>query len=550
VKYATVPGTATAGVDYVSKTGTLVFPPGVTTQNVAVAVRGDKLHELDETFGLVLSAPVNAFITTGTATATILDDDAPPNMSIADSTGPEGDTGVSNRLFAVTLSTKNGAPATVDYATQDGTATAGSDYVATSGTLTFAPGVLKQVIAVPVIGDLANEPDETFSVVLSNATDAVLLDATATGTIVNDDTLPTLAIDDATVTEGSGGTTTATLNVTLSAASLVPVTVHYGTSPGTAAAVSDYLSKSGTLTFAPGTTSLPVSVSIVPDTRVEKNEAFLVKLSAPKGAKLGRAQGQIAILDDDGVADPCQPVLAVPITLGAPGTYCLARSLTTTIRTGAAITLAADGISLDLKGFSLAGTGGLATTAAGVDSNGHKNLTISNGTVRGFLVGVRLRQAGPYSTPQGLIVQGVKALSNTYSGIWVEGSGNTVSGCTASTTGRSTAFGPDLDVVGIAAVGPSPQISGNTVTANYGVGHGNGFGIALDGGDSGVVSTNNVSAVQTRATTGVFIDASASVVVDTNAFSKLRFGIVFADGATGTATGNVFTHVTTDQVGP
>jgi parallel beta-helix repeat protein len=550
VRYATAPDTATAGVDYVSKSGTLTFLPGATSATVDVSVRGDVLHEEDETFRLVLSNPVNALLGADTATATILDDDAPPALSIADAGGPEGDAGLTNRLFAVTLSTRGGAPVTVDYATADGTAVAGSDYVSTSGTLTFAPGVVKQVIAVPTLGDLVTEPDETFSVVLSNPTEASLARDTAAGTIVNDDALPSLSISDATVTEGTGATTTAVLPVTLSVASAETVTVRYATSAGTALAGSDYAARSGTLTFAPGATAASISVPVVPDSRVEKNEAFLVRLSSPRNAKLARAAGQVAILDDDGVADPCRPVLAVPITLDAPGSYCLARNVTTPMKTGVAITIAADGVDLDLEGFTLSGTGGLGTQALGIASNDRKNLTVHHGTVRGFLAGVTLRQAEPYPVAQGLVVSGVKVLSNTYSGIWVEGADNVVTQCTVTSTGRGTAFGPDHDAVGIAAVGPGIQIGGNIVTATTATGHGASFGVAATNADGADVGTNHVAAVRTRPTAGVFVDTSSSVTVHDNVFSNLAFGIVFAHGSTGTATGNTFTSVTTPQVGP
>ena len=92
--------------------------------------------------------------------------------------------------FAVTLNGRADGPVTVDYATADGTAQAGADYTATSGTLTFTPGRTALTVAVPVHDDGINEGAETFTLTLSNAAGAVLADAEATGTIVNDDPLP------------------------------------------------------------------------------------------------------------------------------------------------------------------------------------------------------------------------------------------------------------------------------------------------------------------------------------------------------------------------
>jgi Calx-beta domain/Right handed beta helix region len=550
VRYATVAGTAAAGADYIAKSGTLTFPPGATTQAVNVPVRGDRLHEDDESFTLFLSSPVNASVAASTATATILDDDAPPALSIADAAGVEGDAGATNRLFAVTLSGRSGAPVTVDYAASDGSATAGTDYAATAGTLTFAAGVVKQTIAVPILGDLADEPDESFLVTLTSAAGASLARDVATGTITNDDSLPALSMGDATVTEGTGGTTTATVAVTLSAASSSPVTVRYVAAAGTASPRSDYQPRSGVLTFAPGVTAQTVEVSVVTDDRLEKNEAFLLKLSAPRGARIARGAGQVAILDDDGGADPCAPILAIPFSIQAPGIYCLARNATTRMRSGTAVLVAADGVTVDLGGFKLAGTAGLKAQAVGIASEGRKNVTVRNGTVRGFLAGVVLRQAPPFLVSQGLLVQNVKALSNTYSGIWVEGADSEVAQCTVSSTGRGTSFGPDHDAMGIAAVGPGVQIVANAVTATYGSGRGNGYGIGVTSGDAAEVASNAVSGARSRATTGILIDASSSVAVNDNALSNLLFGIVLTNGSTGTTSNNTMTRVTTPYVGP
>ncbi|PEG40595.1 chitinase [Mycolicibacterium duvalii] len=194
VGYTTSTGTATvADDDYVPLVGTLTFAPGETVKTVAVAVNGDTTVELDEQLSLRLSAPVNATIADGVGAGTIVNDDvdtapsAPPAVSVADLAVAEGDGTHNHFMFVVTLDKAPTETVTVRYVTSDGTAAAGSDYVATSGVLTFAPGVTMQLLHVDVIGDTATEAAETFTVTLTEPTGVTLADAVAIGTIVDDD---------------------------------------------------------------------------------------------------------------------------------------------------------------------------------------------------------------------------------------------------------------------------------------------------------------------------------------------------------------------------
>ena len=124
---------------------------------------------------------------------------------MANATVAEGNSGTSTLSFTVTLSKASTTAVTVNYATANGTATAGQDYTTTSGTLTFAPGVLSQQVKVAVTGDTTAESNETLSVTLSNPTGATLATATATGTITNDDAssvpLPVTALPIASTTK-------------------------------------------------------------------------------------------------------------------------------------------------------------------------------------------------------------------------------------------------------------------------------------------------------------------------------------------------------------
>lgn len=302
--YATANGTASAGSDYTAATGTLTFLPGETSKPITVSVTGDALDEADETFVINLSAPVNATLADAQAGGTITDDDPTPSITIADVSLAEGNSGTKLASFALTLSAASGQTVTVAYGTANGTATAGADYVATSGTATFAAGATAATLGVTLNGDLTFEVNETFVVDLSAPTNATLARVQATGTITNDDALPTLSVSDATVTEGNTGSATANLTVTLSAASSQTVTVAYATANGTATAGTDYQAASGALTFLPGVVSQVVAVAVTGDTLAEPAETVLLNLTAPVNATVLDSQGVVTITDDDGPSVP------------------------------------------------------------------------------------------------------------------------------------------------------------------------------------------------------------------------------------------------------
>jgi hypothetical protein len=305
VKYATADGTATAGSDYTATSNTLSFAPGETKKTVSVSVKGDTVVEPNETFRVNLSTPTNATIGKAQGVGTIVNDDLAvvlPQLSINDVSLTEGNSGTKNAVFTVNLSSASTQTVKVNYATANGTAVAGSDYTATSNTLTFAPGQTSQTISVPVIGDTITEANETFTVNLATPTNATISDAQGVGTIVNDDlavVLPQLSINDVSLTEGNSGTSNAVFTVKLSTPSTQTIKVNYATANGTAVAGSDYTATSNTLTFAPGQTSQTISVPVIGDTITEANETFTVNLSTPTNATIADAQGVATILDND-----------------------------------------------------------------------------------------------------------------------------------------------------------------------------------------------------------------------------------------------------------
>ena len=305
LNFATANGTATvAGNDYNAASGTLTFAPGETTKDISVTIKGDTTAESDETLTVTLSAPTNATIATAVATGTIGDDDTTATLSVNNPASiDEGNTGNATLLFTVSLLTASTQTVTVAYATADGTATvADNDYTATTGTLTFAPGQTSKTVSVTVKGDTRNEAHETFTLVLSNPTNAIIAAPTGTATITNDDVgLPTVSVaSGVTVTEGDSGTVDATFHVTLSQASGQVVTVAIATANGTATtADNDYTQKSATITFAPGETDKTFVVQVKGDTKLEGNETFTVNLTTPVNATIASAQRTGTITNDD-----------------------------------------------------------------------------------------------------------------------------------------------------------------------------------------------------------------------------------------------------------
>ncbi|KHS34485.2 hemagglutinin [Xanthomonas phaseoli pv. phaseoli] len=297
-----VGGTATNGTDYATINSPLVIAAGQTSGTITVNPTPDTTVEPDET--VVISLNAGSGYTVGSpnsATGTILNDDL-PGLSINDVSVNEGNAGTTNATFTVSLSAPAGAGGvSFDLATADGTATAGMDYAASSLTRTIPAGSSSATFTVLVNGDTLAEPDETFFVNVSNVTGATVSDGQGLGTIVNDDAQPALSIDDVSVNEGNSGTTTATFTVSLSAASGQTVTVNYATADGTATAGSDYVARSGTLSFAPGVTAQGVAVTVNGDTAVEPNETFSVGLSGASNATIARATGTGTILNDDAV---------------------------------------------------------------------------------------------------------------------------------------------------------------------------------------------------------------------------------------------------------
>ena len=307
VSYATTDGTALAGSDYVGTSGTITFQPGTTTQTIIVPVIGDTLNEPDETFTLALSSPANATLAAqSTAVGTITNDDPLPSVSISSPAAvAEGNSGTTPIVFTVSLSAASGQAVTVAFATADDTATtANSDYVATSGTLTFFPGDMQKLVTVLVNGDTAIETNEQFHVTLSSPSNATLNAgaASGTGTILNDDGPHFSIAGPPPTAEGNSSQTAFVFTVSIGTPDPNnTTTVAFNTADGTATtANSDYQPTSGTLTFAPNETSQTITVLVNGDTNFENDETFVVQLHDPSnGATISVGQATGTIQNDD-----------------------------------------------------------------------------------------------------------------------------------------------------------------------------------------------------------------------------------------------------------
>jgi hypothetical protein len=236
-----------------------------------------------------------------------------PTVSVGDVSIGEGTGGTVTAVFTLTQDKRGRS--TITYKTASGTATSPADYVARSGTVKFVGKKLTRTVAVTVVSDATDEPDEAFFLELIGAKGAVIADGEGVATINDDDPAPSLAVDTSTsVPEGqTGDTAFASVGVTLATASGKEVSVDWTTADGTATAVgNDYTSGSGTLVFAPGETQKTVVITVIGDNATEGNETFDVDLSAPSNATLGNATDVVTIVDND----PIPPLSAVLTVTG------------------------------------------------------------------------------------------------------------------------------------------------------------------------------------------------------------------------------------------
>jgi hypothetical protein len=306
---------ALAGEDYLAAQGALLFAPGETSKQVVVKVKGDTDIEPDEVFALRLNGSDSATLADKTGECQIKNDDAPaskPSVSVADAVVAEGHAGTTDALFAVTLSAPSAQQVSVPYATADlqalNAAQAGTDYVAASGTVTFAPGETSKQIAVQVKGDGDFEAGEAFVLNLGAvAGDAATLDdAIGQGFILNDDDEPEPTPDtfqfEKAVYAAFEDSTKINVTVTRAGDASGAASVDYETQSGTATERGEFTTALGTLHFAPGETAKTFDILLTEDSADEDGtEQADLLLSNPVGGQLGALSTAQLLIQDDSV---------------------------------------------------------------------------------------------------------------------------------------------------------------------------------------------------------------------------------------------------------
>ncbi|CAN5912984.1 hypothetical protein BH23PLA1_BH23PLA1_19790 [soil metagenome] len=305
VNFTTADGTATAGQDYTTTSGTVTISAGQRSATISIPIIDDTIFEGTETFFVNLLPPAtNATIADGTGIVTIIDNDPLPNIVTPPFTRLEGDSGTTPLTFFVTREQASGLPSSFDFRLVPGTATAEIDYAPISGRFTIPASEepnqrSSNTFTIQIFGDLEIEPDETFTIVYSNPVN-INPPADQVVTILNDDTAIQFAADTFRVDEAAG---TATITITRVADTFQPVTVQFSTMDGTAVAGQDYTAVSQTVTFNPGELSRTVTIPILDDTIVEGDQTVRLILSNPgpnPGVRLGAfAAATLVIADDD-----------------------------------------------------------------------------------------------------------------------------------------------------------------------------------------------------------------------------------------------------------
>lgn len=298
----TASGTATSGTDYAGGVATVTIPANATTATVTIDPTADSAVEANETVILTVATGAGYLVgAPASATGTILNDDVPTaTITVSPASTPEN--GAPNLVYTVALDAAPTSALTVNF-TLGGTAINGSDYASTGTSVVIAAGATSQTIVINPNSDGTIEPDETVIITLAAGAGYVVgTPATATGTITNDD-FPSIAVGNATVTEGNSGTTNAVFTLTLSApAATGGVTLDIATANRVALAGQDYVANNQTGFVIPaGATSATFTVVVNGDALNEPDEEFFVNIANVTGAFVNGSQGSGVIVNDDPV---------------------------------------------------------------------------------------------------------------------------------------------------------------------------------------------------------------------------------------------------------
>ena len=310
VNYTTENSTALAGQDYMAKSGSIIIKKGFKDGHIPITIIGDDIYETPTTekFNVKITSISEGTVVRDLATGSITDDDK-IKIDISSTSVDEGNSGDNNKMpFKIFLAKKypNIAPLTVNYTTEDGSATlADSDYTKTTGTVTFHPGDIEKIIYVPIIGDDTIEPDENLKMIISGSDHIINLGYSESEIRNDDGEFPGVdfSTGDFSIIEGNSSTKILNFNFTLDADAIEDTSFDYYTQAHTANADgdNDYVEISSKTYHIPqGSRNITIPVTINGDSKIEENELFYLKFTNEKHITI---HGHIAkgnILNDDG----------------------------------------------------------------------------------------------------------------------------------------------------------------------------------------------------------------------------------------------------------
>ncbi len=296
--YSTVPN------GYASFSGTSMATPHVTGAAALFASANPWATAADIRTAILSSVTPTSSLAGRTVTggrlsiSALMQQSISANLTINNVTVNESNGG-SVAVFTVTLSGDLTEPLTVNFATANGTATSGFDFVATTGVVVFEIGEVTKTISIPILDDQVLETDESFFLNLTATVDGVQVSRQGRATILDNDT-PKISIDDVSQNEGNSGVSTFRFTIRLSLPSATVIRVNFTTADGTASSRGDYQTIKGTIQFNPGETTKTVAVTVRADNVVEQNETFFLRLSNVVNSILADSEGLATIVNDDG----------------------------------------------------------------------------------------------------------------------------------------------------------------------------------------------------------------------------------------------------------
>jgi hypothetical protein len=293
VHYATTNGTALANVNYIAVSGTLTFNPGESVKSIVVPLIYDTNVTGNLTFTVGLSSPGAPAQLMSPSFTTVVIQDANAGLSFT-AAAMNVFKNAGSALITVVCSNPDVEPVIVDsstvplsvnYATSDGTAVAGQNYLAVSGTLVFTNGIATNTFVVPIINDANVTGDRTFTVTLSNPTapGQLIPPSTETVTIIDGNSGLKFSSPTYTVLKTSPA---ATINVIRTGYPDSVVSVSYIATNGTAIPGLDYAPTAGLLVFTNGVTNQTFTVQVVDNPAVQPDKTVLLQLFGPVGGVL------------------------------------------------------------------------------------------------------------------------------------------------------------------------------------------------------------------------------------------------------------------------